>query len=115
MEKNLDELLFELRESIEEKQSEVAENTDVSSPSLSYYERGERTPPYKTLIELLDHYGAHLAIESQEGKWKFQVKEGEISFREVKETESLDIFTGLDKQEKEDLIAYIRRRKNHQK
>lgn len=111
---SLSEILNKFRKLLEEDQSEVAEKLDLPAASLSFYERGERTPPYEVLIKLLEYYDARLTIESQLGKWVCKEGEDELELEEVPKSEELDLLTGLDEQEREDLVAYIRRRKHHE-
>ncbi|GEM_PF-4778233 len=112
-EKNeLSELLKQFRETVGEPQKEVAQALDIPPSSLSFYESGERTPPYSTLIKLLDYYGGRLAIESDFGKWIFSHQNDGITLEKLPEKEELDLLAGLDSDEREDLIAYIRRRKH---
>ncbi len=108
----LSELLRQFRETVGQTQKEVAEALDIPPSSLSFYESGERTPPYSTLIRLLDYYGSRVTIESDFGKWVFSCTEAEIALEKVPEKEELDLLAGLEPDEREDLIAYIRRRKH---
>lgn len=110
----LSELLAKFRNLTDMKQNEVASEVDVPAPSLSFYENGERTPPYQALIQLLDFFDAQLSIETDLGKWIFQSdNSGEIVLEEQPKTKELGLLNGLDDQEKEDLIAYIRRRRRN--
>ncbi|MGM0381758.1 MAG: helix-turn-helix domain-containing protein, partial [bacterium] len=72
----LADLITEFRTTIDMKQNEVAQQADVAAPSLSFYENGERTPPYKTLIKLLDFFDAQLTIETDLDKWIFKKDKG---------------------------------------
>jgi len=110
----LSDLLVKFRTLTDMKQNEVARQVDIPAPSLSFYENGERTPPYKALIKLLDFFDAQLSIETDLGKWIFQPDQsGNISLEEQPKSEELGLLDGLEEQEKEDLIAYIRRRRRN--
>jgi transcriptional regulator with XRE-family HTH domain len=110
---SLSELLTRFRDIIECSQKEVAEAVDIPAPSLSFYENGQRTPPYKTLVNLLEYYDAQMLIETDLGKWVWAEVNGEPQLIEMAKKEEIGLLSGLPEDEKEDLIAYIRRRRQH--
>lgn len=107
----LSQLLTKFRDILDESQKEVAEEMDLPPPSLSFYENGERIPPFPVLLELLDYYDARLTIETDLGEWIFKQEDGEITLESQEKAEQMGLLTGLPEDEKEDLIAYIRRRR----
>lgn len=108
----LAELLKKFRGVVEESQKEVAEELDLPPPSLSFYENDERLPPFDVLVELLEYYDARLVVETDLGKWTFrQDGNGSIELVPEKKSEEMGLLSGIDEEEKEDLIAYIRRRR----
>jgi len=108
----MSELLRKFRGIVGESQKSVAEALDIPAPSLSFYENGRRIPPFDTLIRLLQYYDVRLMIEADLGKWTFELDgDGDVSLRERPKTEQMGLLSGLEEQEKEDLIAYIRRRR----
>ncbi|MFB6356230.1 MAG: helix-turn-helix domain-containing protein [bacterium] len=109
----LSELLLRFRDIVSQNQKQVADAVEIPPPSLSFYENGERIPPFKILIKLLQHYDARLNIETDLGKWVFEVEDDEVILKEEPKSEELGLLSGLDDQEKEDLISYIRRRRRH--
>lgn len=111
----LADLLVRFRDILGRNQKEVAEDLDLPAPSLSFYENGKRIPPFTILIRLLKYYEARLSIETDLGEWVFDLADdGDITLEEKRKSEEMDLFSGLEPQEKEDLIAYIRRRRRHQ-
>jgi transcriptional regulator with XRE-family HTH domain len=111
---DLSDLLVHFRDILEQSQKEVADAVEIPPPSLSFYENGRRIPPFPILIKLLDHYDAQLKIETDLGEWVFDVDdEKEIELEEREKTEEMGLLSGLEDQEKEDLIAYVRRRRRH--
>lgn len=114
-EKNeLSDLLVRFRDILGQSQKEVADGVEIPPPSLSFYENGRRIPPFPILIKLLDHYDAQLKIETDLGEWIFDVDEDDnIELDEQAKSEEIGLLSGLDPQEKEDLIAYVRRRRRH--
>lgn len=110
----LSDLLIKFRDIHEESQKEVAEQLDIPPPSLSFYENDRRIPPFQILIKLLDHYDARIVIETDLGEWEFDLDdEGDVELEEKPKGEEMGLLSGLDDTEKEDLIAYIRRRRRH--
>lgn len=110
----LSELLNKFRNIVEKSQKEIADELNLPAPSLSFYENDERLPPYEALVELLDFYDAKLKIEADLGEWTFhQTDDGELKLEEEEKTEEIGLLKGIDKKEKEDLIAYIRRRRRN--
>ncbi len=111
---SLSELLVRFRDILGQSQKDVADAVEIPAPSLSFYENGRRIPPFAILIQLLDHYDAQLNIETDLGEWVFTLgKRGDIQLREKKKSDEMGLLSGLDPAEKEDLIAYIRRRRRH--
>jgi len=111
---DLAELLVRFRNVLEQSQKEVADRVEIPPPSLSFYENGRRIPPFAILIRLLDHYDAQLKIETDLGEWTFDVEnEDKIKLEEQEKSEEIGLLSGLEPTEKEDLIAYIRRRRRH--
>jgi transcriptional regulator with XRE-family HTH domain len=108
---SLAELLKKFRDVVEESQKEVAEALELPPPSLSFYENDERLPPFNVLVELLEYYDARLVVETDLGKWTFREENGSIRLEPEKKTEEMGLLSGIDEEEKEDLIAYIRRRR----
>jgi transcriptional regulator with XRE-family HTH domain len=109
---SLAELLIKFRDILDESQKEVAEQLDLPPPSLSFYENEERLPPFDVLVELLDHYDAHLVVETDLGKWTFEMNgDDELKLKPEEKTDEIGLLSGIDEEEKEDLIAYIRRRR----
>lgn len=109
---SLAELLKKFRDVVEESQKEVAEGLDLPPPSLSFYENDERLPPFDVLVELLDYYDARLVVETDLGKWTFRGDEdGSIALEPEQKSEEMGLLSGIEEEEKEDLIAYIRRRR----
>ena len=109
---SLSELLSQFRKSMEMKQTELSEQTDVPAPSLSFYENGERTPPYKTLVKLLEFFDARLVIEADQDRWIFEPEQEDgILLEKQPRSKERGLLSGLDEQEKKDLVAYIRRRR----
>lgn len=108
---SLAELLRKFRDVVEESQKEVAEALDLPPPSLSFYENDERLPPFDVLVRLLEYYDARLVVETDLGKWTFQEKDGSVQLEPEKKTQEMGLLNGIDEKEKEDLIAYIRRRR----
>lgn len=110
----LSELLVRFRGVLDQSQKEVADGIDIPPPSLSFYENGRRIPPFPILIQLLDYYDAQLKIETDLGEWVFGVDSNEnIKLEEQEKMDEIGLLSGLDPQEKEDIIAYIRRRRRH--
>ncbi len=108
------ELLKKFRNIVGESQKSVADAVGIPAPSLSFYENGRRIPPFDTLIRLLDYYDVRLMVEADLGKWTFELNDdGDVRLRERPKTDEMGLMTGLDEQEKEDLIAYVRRRRRH--
>lgn len=107
----LSQLLTKLRGIIGESQKDVADRMEMPPPSLSFYENGERIPPFPVLLKLLDHYDARLKVETDLGEWVFEASDGDISLTPQEKTEQMGLLSGLNDDEKEDLIAYIRRRR----
>lgn len=111
---SLSDLLQKFRGILGQSQKDVAEAVDIPPPSLSFYENGRRLPPFDTLIRLLDYFDVRLMIEADLGKWTFTLDEdGDVQLNETPKTDEMGLLTGLDEHEKEDLIAYIRRRRRH--
>ena len=108
---NLSELLKKFRDIVGESQKEVAESLDLPPPSLSFYENDERLPPFDVLVELLEYYDARLVVETDLGKWTFRAEDGSVRLEPEKKSEEMGLLSGIDEEEKEDLIAYIRRRR----
>jgi transcriptional regulator with XRE-family HTH domain len=109
----LSDLLTKFRDIMDQSQKAVAEALDLPPPSLSFYENGERTPPFPVLLQLLDFYEARLKVETDLGEWVFKLDDGEIRLEPKEKVEEMGLLSGLDEDEKEDLIAYIRRRRRH--
>lgn len=110
----MSELLNKFRDILGQSQKEVADNLEVPAPSLSFYENDRRIPPLDVLIMLLDFYDAKLFIETDLGKWKLTVNEDdEVRLIEKDKSEEVGLLSGLDDQEKEDLVSYIRRRRRN--
>lgn len=108
----LSELLVRFRDILGESQKEVASTIDIPAPSLSFYENGRRVPPFSILIQLLEHYDAQLNIETDLGEWVFEVGErGEIQLHEKEKSDEMGLLHGIETEEREDLISYIRRRR----
>lgn len=108
---SLSQLLTKFRDILDESQKEVADRMDLPPPSLSFYENGERIPPFPVLLELLDYYDARLKVETDLGEWIFKRDDGEIVLESQEKAEQMGLLSGLPEDEKEDLIAYIRRRR----
>jgi transcriptional regulator with XRE-family HTH domain len=109
---SLADLLIKFRDILDESQKEVAEQLDIPPPSLSFYENEERLPPFDVLVELLDHYDARLVVETDLGKWTFKnTGEDNLKLNPEEKTDEMGLLAGIDDDEKEDLIAYIRRRR----
>lgn len=108
---NLSTLLTKFRDIVGESQKEVAEALEMPPPSLSFYENGERIPPFPVLLKLLEYYDARLKVETDLGEWVFEVDEDGIKLLPEEKTEQMGLLAGLEEDEKEDLIAYIRRRR----
>lgn len=109
---NLSELLKKFRDIVGESQKEVAESLDLPPPSLSFYENDERLPPFESLVKLLEYYDARLVVETDLGQWTFvRDEEGNLKLEPEEKTEEMGLLSGIDQEEKEDLIAYIRRRR----
>ncbi len=109
---SLGELLADFRESLDKDQKEVAEDLNLPAASLSFYENDRRTPPYGIFARLLHYYNARLTIESDVGKWVFKPRGKSIRIEKIPDDEELDLLAGLEENEREDLISYIRRRKH---
>jgi len=110
----LSDLLVRFRDILSQSQKEVADGVGIPPPSLSFYENGRRIPPFPILVKLLNYYDAQLKIETDLGEWVFDVdEEDNIKLNEQTKSEEIGLLSGLDPQEKEDLIAYIRRRRRH--
>ena len=111
---SLSELLSEFRKNLDMKQTELSQETSVPAPSLSFYENGERTPPYKTLVKLLEFFDARLVIEGDLERWIFKLDQsGEIVLEKQSRSEEQGLLSGLEEQEKKDLVNYIRRRRRN--
>lgn len=108
----LSKLLVRFRDILGQSQKEVASQIDIPAPSLSFYENGRRVPPFSILIQLLEHYDAQLSIETDLGEWVFGVGDrGEIQLHEKEKSDEMGLLSGIAPEEREDLIAYIRRRR----
>lgn len=108
----LSELLKKFRDIVDESQKEVAENLELPPPSLSFYENDERLPPFESLIKLLEYYDARLVVETDLGKWTFvRNDDDELMLQSEEKTDEMGLLSGIDQEEKEDLISYIRRRR----
>ncbi|MFB6344392.1 MAG: helix-turn-helix domain-containing protein, partial [bacterium] len=99
----LADLLAKFRDNRGESQKEVAAELDMPPPSLSFYENGERTPPFHVLLELLDYYDARLTVETDLGEWIFKKDKGTIELEPEEKIEQMGLLSGLDEKEKEDL------------
>ncbi len=112
---SLGELLTNFRKALEKNQKQVANELDMPSSSLSFYENNNRIPPHQVLVKLLNYYNSRLTVESDIGKWTFKTTDDSIYLEKIPEDEELDLMAGLDPTEREDLINYIRRRKHRYK
>ncbi len=108
----LSDLLKKLRDIVDEDQKEVARNLELPPPSLSFYENDERIPPFESLVKLLEYYDARLVVETDLGKWTFVRNDnGTLRLKPEEKTEEMGLLSGIDQEEKEDLVSYIRRRR----
>lgn len=112
---SLGELLADFRETLDQDQKEVASNLSIPPSSLSFYENGKRVPPHDILVKLFQYYNARLSVESDAGKWIVKTSGEELELEKVPENEEVDLLAGLDEEEREDLISYIRRRKHRKR
>lgn len=110
----LSDLLIKFRDILGESQKEVAGELGIPPPSLSFYENDERLPSFDVLVKLLEYYDAQLTVETDLGKWIFDKnQDDEIYLNPEDQSKEKGLLGGLEESEKEDLIAYIRRRRRN--